>query len=88
MNEGLLWFDADPKRDLAAKVTRAADRYQQKFGHRPNLCYVHASQVDGLEQVAGVRVVGAKNTLKHHFWIGLSPGDPEGENEQAEREAV
>ena len=33
MREGLLWLDADPKRDLADKVARAADRYHKKLGH-------------------------------------------------------
>jgi hypothetical protein len=43
MQEGLLWFDADPKRDLAEKVRSAADRYRFKFGRSPNLCYVNPS---------------------------------------------
>ena len=45
MVEGLLWFDADPKRDIADKVAVAADRYQVKFGRRSNLCYVHTSML-------------------------------------------
>jgi hypothetical protein len=80
MQEGLLWFDADPKRDLAEKVARAADRYRLKFGHRPNLCYVNPSTLgrDSAEHAAanpvelnGVRLVPADNVLKHHFWIGV-----------------
>jgi hypothetical protein len=45
MQEGLLWFDADPKRDLAEKVRSAADRYRFKFGRWPNLCYVNPSML-------------------------------------------
>jgi hypothetical protein len=72
MQEGLLWFDADPKRDLADKVARAADRYRFKFGHWPNLCYVHTSMLDhGSIELDGVRLVPAENVLKHHFWIGV-----------------
>ena len=72
MQEGLLWFDADPKRDLAEKVARAADRYRFKFGRRPNLCYVHTSMLDhGSVELNGVRLVPADNVLKHHFWIGV-----------------
>ena len=72
MQEGLLWFDADPKRDLAEKVTRAADRYHFKFGRRPNLCYVHSSVPDlGSVELNGIRLVPADNVLKHHFWIGI-----------------
>jgi hypothetical protein len=72
MQEGLLWFDADPKRDLAEKVARAADRYRFKFGRRPNLCYVNSSLLEqGTLEVGGIRLVPAHNVLKHHFWIGI-----------------
>lgn len=80
MQEGLLWFDADPKRDLAEKVARAADRYRLKFGRRPNLCYVNPSTLDRVSaelaatspvELNGVRLVPADNVLKHHFWIGV-----------------
>lgn len=71
MQEGLLWLDADPKRDLAEKVARAADRYHFKFGRRPNLCYVNPAMLDqGSVELDGVRLVPAANVLKHHFWIG------------------
>ena len=43
MEVGLLWFDADPKRDLSEKVARAVSRFQDKFGRRPNLCYINPS---------------------------------------------
>jgi len=76
MNWGLLWLDVDPKRDLAEKVARAADRYHFKFGQRPNLCYVHSSMLDlGSVQLNGVRVVPADNVLKHHFWIGVEEAE-------------
>jgi hypothetical protein len=72
MQEGLLWFDGDSKRDLGEKVARAADRYRFKFGRRPNLCYVHASMLDqDSVELDGVRLVPADNVLKHHFWIGV-----------------
>jgi hypothetical protein len=71
MQEGLLWFDANPKRDLAEKICRAADRYHLKFGRRPNLCYVNpANLITGSTEINGVRLVPADNVLKHHYWIG------------------
>lgn len=81
MIEGLLWFDANPKTDLADKVARAADRYRVKFGQRPTVCYIHESQINGVEEVGGVRLVGAHNILKYHFWIGI-------EDERELREAA
>lgn len=73
MQEGLLWYDADPNRGLGDKVARAAARYQTKFGRRPNVCYVHVSLLEaGLEEMDGVRLVARRNVLKHHFWIGVA----------------
>jgi hypothetical protein len=90
MREGLLWFDADPKRDLAEKVAQAADRYREKFGRRPNLCYVNPAMLvvpahpglpagDGrvsqsTVECDGVRLAPAANVLAHHFWIGVEEG--------------
>jgi hypothetical protein len=73
MHEGLLWFDADPKRALNEKIAQAADRYRHKFGRKPNLCYVNPMMLPGSEpaECNGVRLVPAPNVLKHHFWIGI-----------------
>lgn len=71
MKVGLLWFDDDPKRDLAQKVKRAAQRYRQKFGRPPTVCYVHPSLLDGgSRRVGQVRVRGLPSVLRHHFWLG------------------
>jgi hypothetical protein len=81
MKEGLLWYDDNPGRDLAAKIGPAVRRYRQKFGVAPNVCYVHASALasagsprpggNGHErQVDGVRVAPLPSVLRHHFWVG------------------
>ena len=71
MREGLLWFDDDPKRDLAQKVGRAVRRYRQKFGRPPNVCYVHPSLLEGkTRRVDGVLVLPLPSVLRHHFWVG------------------
>jgi hypothetical protein len=73
---GLLWLDADKKRDLAEKVARAVDRYHYKFGEHPDVCYVHPSALDnGLIELDGVRVIPATNVLKHHFFVGINGKD-------------
>ena len=41
MKVGLLWYDDDAGRGLAAKVKRAAQRYREKYGRLPNTCYVN-----------------------------------------------
>ncbi len=76
MNEGLLWFDADPKRALNEKIAQAADRYRHKFGRKPNLCYINPLMLPGSEpaECDGVRLVPSRAVLKHHFWIGVEEG--------------
>ena len=74
MKTGLLWFDDDPGRDLAEKVKRAAQRYQQKFGAPANLCYVHPSALVGnsrMQKVGSVCVEPLPSVLRHHFWVGV-----------------
>lgn len=84
MKVGLLWYDDDPRRELEAKVVRAAQRYREKYGCWPNTCYVHARtglpsgeelarvtcQSEGTRKV--VRLLSAPNILLHHFWLGES----------------
>lgn len=74
MKQGLLWFDNDPKGSLEEKIARAAERYSQKFGHRPDTCYVNPQLVSSQEIVTsnGVRVMAAKHVLPHHFWLGVA----------------
>jgi len=75
MNEGLLWYDDDPGRELAEKIGRAARRYRQKFGATPDVCYVHPLALGGngdgeARKVGQVRVTPLPSVLRHHFWLG------------------
>jgi hypothetical protein len=77
MQTGMLWYDADPKRDLSDKVARAADRYHVKYGRRPNLCYVNDAQIDGQggTETGGAPTSRTPNVLRWHFWIGEETHD-------------
>lgn len=78
IQEGLLWFDDSPSRAVTEKIERAMQRYQQKYGHQPDVCYIHpahlkegeASAADALS-ATGVKVLPAKSVLPHHFWLGV-----------------
>ena len=72
MQTGLLWFDSDPQRGLAAKIEDAARRYREKFGVPPDTCYVNQAAL-GADAPAGMalRIVPAVNILPHHFWVGV-----------------
>ncbi|MGH2522135.1 MAG: hypothetical protein ACRDH2_06495 [Anaerolineales bacterium] len=79
MEIGMLWYDADGKRKLDEKVTRAADYYKTKYGAPPTVCYVHPSMLSekpGIAAsdrltVAGVQLRPARSVLANHFWLGV-----------------
>ena len=83
MDEGLLWFDNDPKSAIEDKVRRALGRFQEKFGRDATICYLNPGALAGRtdadsprEVVFGrrkVKIVAAHNILPHHFWVGVAP---------------
>ncbi|HIP87005.1 MAG TPA: hypothetical protein EYH27_01020 [Anaerolineales bacterium] len=77
MEVGMLWFDNDPRRDLKEKVLRAAAHYERKYGHKPNVCFVHPSMLqgngsEGTVKADGVEVRSGRAVLPDHFWIGTA----------------
>ncbi len=75
MKQGLLWFDNDSKRSLEDKIAQAVERYVQKFGHQPNICYVNPQMIveqDAVRLSKQVRLATARNVLPHHFWVGVT----------------
>ena len=98
IQEGLLWFDDHPTRPVADKIERAVQRYQQKYGHNPDVCYVHESETIGLPIGAqlkesdlrlaeDVKVVPAKSVLPHHFWLGIQSQPAEGRTRASQSSA-
>ncbi len=72
MNEGILWFDSDLKRELAGKIKRAADHYQSRFGLRPTLCCLNSIDFgENLTEIEGIRLRAEPSVLRHHLWIGI-----------------
>lgn len=80
MRVGLLWFDDDPKKEVSLKVQEAAERYLEKFGQRPNLCYVNPSTrpqaTEGIH-LDSLRVLPNPLILPDHFWVGEGSKDEE-----------
>lgn len=67
----MLWFDNDPRSDLIAKVIRAAEYYQRKYGKKPDVCFVHPSAVQESQRMEGIEIRRSQMVLPNHFWIGL-----------------
>lgn len=77
MRTGLLWYDDDPERELAEKIKRVVQRYEQKYGTPANVCYVHPSALGGngkVQKVDRVRVMSWPSVLRYHFWVGREEG--------------
>lgn len=73
MNIGMLWFDNDPKTDLATKITQAMSYYQKKYGRRPDLCFVHPSLLGQAKTLTtGIEVRANQHILPNHLWLGLN----------------
>jgi len=71
MRVGLLWYDNDPKKNLAQRIEEAISRYEEKFGKKPNTCYIHPADLGGHDVARkGMRIVAASNILKNHLWVG------------------
>jgi hypothetical protein len=74
MKTGLLWFDDDPGKQLEEKVQRAATHYERKYGHAPDLCYVHPAALGSngkVRKVGDVEIRTGRSVLLHHFWLGV-----------------
>ena len=70
MDIGLLWHDGGSA-DLAGTLAQAAKRYHDRFGDKPNVCYVHPTLLpDGDRKVNGILVRSSARVLRHHFWLG------------------
>jgi hypothetical protein len=73
MNRGMLWFDNNPKTNLASKIKQAAEYYRQKYGAAPNLCLVHPSMLaDGTTEEERITVRTYRPVLPGYLWIGLA----------------
>jgi hypothetical protein len=73
MNLGMLWFDNDPKTELAEKIKTASTYYRKKYGSSPNLCVVNPNMTNGKKLNAGnVEVETSKSILPNHLWIGIN----------------
>jgi hypothetical protein len=76
ITQGLLWYDDNPSRTPEETIKRAADRYEIKYGKKPNRCYVNngtpgLAHVQESAQALGIQVEAASSVLPYHFWIGI-----------------
>lgn len=71
MEIGMLWFDDNQKSDLSARVQRAANYYQHKFGVAANVCFVHPSMLVGKTNDSGkIEIKPDRQVRPDNFYIG------------------
>jgi len=72
MRSGLLWFDDSPSVPLATKIERAVQRYRERVGRSPNVCYVHPKTLAEADAMpARVKVVESTTVQPNYFWVGF-----------------
>ncbi len=86
MEIGMLWFDNDPKTDVAEKIIQASAYYHRKYGKVPDLCFVHPTMLPSgnngaslpAEKLPNIKVRPSKSVRPNYFWIGVTKpaGEP------------
>jgi len=70
MNEGMLWYVNDPKKEIEKTVKNAVEFFEDKYGSAPLACYVHPDTLTS-EFVAkdDVKVMPNEKVIKNHIWL-------------------
>lgn len=75
MEIGMLWYDNSPTA-LKDRVKQAASYYSDKYGRKPNLCFVHPEMLQADEgEVNGIVIRKGKQIMPGHFWIGVDEAE-------------
>ena len=88
---GLLWYDDDNRRPLAAKVIDAVERYRERVGFEPTVCQLAPAQLTALatatasrskrshtpavELPRALRLEPDEHLHPNYFMLGVGEGD-------------
>lgn len=70
MHTGMLWFD-NSQTALTAKIRKAVDYYQKKYGRMPDLILVHPSMLKDANVEGVITVRPYRPVLPGQLWIGI-----------------
>jgi hypothetical protein len=72
ISTGLMWYDRSA-RPLDEKLREAASAYEQKHGHKPNVCYVNPAMLPaGRAQRFGMSVEVSPIVRPGHIVLGVA----------------
>lgn len=76
MKQGMLWYDNINGRKLNERIELAVNYFTQKYGKKPEQCFVHPAMIMG-ETVSAlpIKVIADKKILENHIWIEFPQGD-------------
>ena len=64
------WYDPDKKKATGRKLADAIYRYERKWGRKPSVALVNASDVEHLTEDTGVEVRVAPHVAPNTFFVG------------------
>lgn len=71
MTTGMLWYDKDPTKKISEKILSAVNYYQQKYGIKPNICFIHPRLRDNnLAPEVNLEIQYNFSISPDHIWIG------------------
>jgi hypothetical protein len=70
MKTGLMW-SYDKKESLAEGIEGAIKYYMDWYATRPTICYVNPDALSMAERLPEIRIVGMRNILRWHIWVGI-----------------
>jgi hypothetical protein len=76
MEQGLLWFDNNPNRDLTEKVRQAAARYQARLKQQPTVCYICKTESTENPQAVGRIVIKTAPYVRPNYLLIGVEGEP------------
>lgn len=73
MKVGMLWFDDRCEAEISERIEDASAYYRSKYGHQPNLCFVHPESIGEGQAFKGLtlKVKASNMLLQNHFWLGV-----------------
>jgi hypothetical protein len=71
MKSGLLWYDASSN-PIERKIADAAKRYYDKFGIKPDTCFVNEKDLTPGAALAQIKITPKRTILPNHVWVGLA----------------
>lgn len=85
---GMMWFDGNPKKPLAAKVEEAAEFFRNKYHKTPDACMVNRAMLTESEIRLLIIKGGKTITIRAHrsilpgnLWIGVEEKESDHANQ-------